>query len=373
MSLDDEFGTRLSRKLRSEQLADAGDVGVAAPRSDAPALDRHLSPDVAPGDVAAFVVELAVDGVPQLGRLYLLDDVVLLTQAGTELEWTCPRFMVHHATVSMARPPADSLSWRAGVCAQLDLYDTGLVGEGDPMLRVLVAAELARPLTETLQEFVNGDVELTIPDDPWWASIPPHGRDLLRGQIWEYHGWTDAYPQPVPKVDLRWDDTGVEVTSADRLELSTSNTIRLQVPWGRIVDVHVAGAETASLLAAARAELADIAPYVLPSAEPRIHLLISVCDGPDIVVSTKSLSDDKLTKLTTPILKALRTIPQVPSATLTDIHPAKPATPATTTGAVSRDEAFVSQLERIAALHDAGKLTTQEYVAAKTKLLDLRK
>ena len=283
------------------------------------------------------MVELAVDGVPQLGRLYLLDDVVLLTQAGTELEWTCPRFMVHHATVSMARPPADSLSWRAGVCAQLDLYDTGLVGEGDPMLRVLVAAELARPLTETLQEFVNGDVELTIPDDPWWASIPPHGRDLLRGQIWEYHGWTDTYPQPVPKVDLRWDDTGVEVTSADRLELSTSNTIRLQVPWGRIVDVHVAGAETASLLAAARAELADIAPYVLPSAEPRIHLLISVCDGPDIVVSTKSLSDDKLTKLTTPILKALRTIPQVPSATLTDIHPAKPATPATTTGAVNRE------------------------------------
>ena len=56
MSLDDEFGTRLSRKLRSEQLADAGDVGVAAPRSDAPTLDRHLSPDVAPGDVAAFVV-----------------------------------------------------------------------------------------------------------------------------------------------------------------------------------------------------------------------------------------------------------------------------------------------------------------------------
>ena len=181
------------------------------------------------------------------------------------------------------------------------------------------------------------------------------------------------YPQPVPKVDLRWDDTGVEVTSADRLELSTSNTIRLQVPWGRIVDVHVAGAETASLLAAARGRVAHIAPYVLPSAEPRIHLLISVCDGPDIVVSTKSLSDDKLTKLTTPILKALRTIPQVPSATLTDIHPAKPATPATTTGAVNRYEVFVSQLERIAALHDAGKLTTQEYVAAKTKLLDLRK
>ncbi len=372
MSLDDELGTRLSRKLRSEQLAASEVTDALAPASDAPALDRHLPPDVAPGDVATFVVELRVDGAPQLGRLYLLPDVVLLTQAGTDYEWTCPRFMVHHATVSMARPPGDSRSWRAGVCAQLDLYDTGLVGEGDPMLRVLVAAELARPLTDALQSFVNGAVELTIPDVPWWASIPPHGRDLFRGQVWDYHGWTEAYPQPVPKVDLRWDDTGIEVTSADRLELSTSNTIRMQIPWSRIVDVHVAGTETASLLAAARAELSGIAPYVLPGVEQRIHLLISICDGPDVVVSTKTLSVDKLTKLTTPILDALRTVPQTTSATLTDIHPASHP-PAADPDPVDKDEAFVSQLERIAALHDAGKLTTPEYVAAKAKLLDLRK
>jgi hypothetical protein len=211
-------------------------------------------------------------------------------------------------------------------------------------------AQAAQAAAERTQRIAKGD---------WWLA-----KDAFKGlgfiESWsvsetEYMGGYSASPKALTgkfhQNILKIDRKGVSLNSIKNI---------FTIPWSEVVDIEVDDPGRSKHVTAGRAVLLGPLALAARKTTQNTLILVQLRNGDEVVFHTAKATGAEVRTKLAPVMSQLR---KASATTPTPSAPPSSAAPA------SQAPNVADQLTSLAALHQAGTLTDEEFAAAKAKLL----